>query len=48
MAEAAAYSGVSEIKLNAAIRAGHLGARKDLGRGQRIKRMDLEKYIRSL
>jgi|SRR6185503_2882038 len=48
MAEAAAYSGVSEIKLNAAIRAGHLGARKDLGRGQRIKRMDLEEYIRSL
>jgi excisionase family DNA binding protein len=46
--EASAYSGVSEIRLNAAIRAGHLGARKDLGRGQRIKRTDLEEYIRSL
>jgi hypothetical protein len=46
--EAIAYSGLSEIKLTEAIRAGNLKARKDLGRGQRIKRLDLENYIKSL
>jgi excisionase family DNA binding protein len=48
LAEAAAYSGLSEGKLNEAIRAGKLTARKDLGRGHRIKRSDIERYIESL
>ena len=48
LAEATVYSGLSEIKLNEAIRAGKLTARQDLGRGYRIKRADIEKYIKSL
>jgi len=48
LAEAAVYSGLSEQKLNEAIRAGELKARKDLGRGHRIKREDVESYIESL
>jgi excisionase family DNA binding protein len=46
--EAAAYSGLSEVKLNKAIRAGELSARKDLGKGHRIKRSDIERYVKSL
>jgi excisionase family DNA binding protein len=48
LAEAAVYSGLSEVKLNEAIRAGKLTARKDLGRGYRVKRSDIESYIKSL
>ena len=48
LAEAAAYSGLSEPKLNEAIRTGELKARKDLGRGYRIKRLDVETYVKSL
>jgi excisionase family DNA binding protein len=46
--EAAGYSGLSEAKLNDAIRAGKLSARKNLGKGYRIKRSDLESYVKSL
>jgi excisionase family DNA binding protein len=46
--EAAAYSGLSEVRLNEAIRSGKLASRRDLGRGHRIKRADLEEYIRSI
>jgi len=48
LGEATAYSGLSEVKLNEAIRAGKLDARKDLGKGYRIKRSDIERYITSL
>jgi excisionase family DNA binding protein len=48
MGEATAYSGLSEVKLNQAIRAGKLDARKDLGKGYRVKRSDIESYIKSL
>jgi excisionase family DNA binding protein len=48
LGEAAAYSGLSEVKLNEAVRAGKLNARKDLGKGYRIKRSDIERYINSL
>ena len=48
LTEAAVYSGLSEGKLIAVIQAGNLKARKDLGRGYRIKRSDLEAYIESL
>jgi len=48
LSEAAAFSGLSEAKLNQAIRAGELTARKDLGRGHRIKRSDIERYVKSL
>ena len=46
--EAKIYSGLSEVKLNEAIRAGKLDARKDLGKGYRIKRSDIERYVTSL
>jgi len=46
--EAVAYSGLSEGKLYEAIRAGELTTRKDLGRGHRIKRSDIERYVGSL
>jgi excisionase family DNA binding protein len=48
LGETAAYSGLSDVKLIEAIRAGKLEARKDLGKGYRIKRSDIEKYITSL
>ena len=48
LAEAAAYSGLSEARLTEAIRSDELKARKDLGRGYRIKRLDLEAYVKSL
>lgn len=46
--EAAAYSGLSEVKLNEAVRAGKLHARKNLGKGYRIKRSDIEAYVKSI
>jgi excisionase family DNA binding protein len=46
--EAAAYSGLSEVKLNQAVRSGKLKARKDLGKGYRIKRSDIEAFVKSL
>jgi excisionase family DNA binding protein len=46
--EAVAYSGLSKATLNEAIRAGELTTRKDLGRGHRIKRSEIERYVSSL
>jgi excisionase family DNA binding protein len=46
--EAAAYSGLSEAKLNQAVRTGKLKARKDLGKGYRIKRSDVEAFVKSI
>jgi excisionase family DNA binding protein len=46
--EAAAYSGLSEVKLNQAIRSGKLKARKDLGKGYRLKRSDVEAFVKSI
>ena len=46
--EAAAYSGLSEAKLNEAIRAGKLSARKNLGKGHRLKRSDVEAFVKSI
>lgn len=48
LAEAAAYSGLSEARLGEAIRAEKLKARKDLGKGYRIKRADIEAFISSI
>jgi len=46
--EAAAYSGLSEARLNQAVRTGKLKARKDLGKGYRIKRSDVEAFVKSI
>jgi excisionase family DNA binding protein len=46
--EACALAGVGPARLAAAIRAGELSARKGLGRGDRIKRADLEKWAEKL
>ena len=48
LSEAAAYSGLSEVKLNQAIRSGKLKARKDLGKGYRLKRSDVEAFVKSI
>jgi excisionase family DNA binding protein len=46
--EAAAYSGLSEVRLNQAVRTGKLKARRDLGKGYRIKRSDIEAFVKSI
>ncbi len=46
--EAAAYSGLSEVKLNQAVRTGRLTDRKDLGKGYRLKRSEVEALVKSI
>jgi excisionase family DNA binding protein len=48
LAEAACYSGLPQKTLTQAIQLGRLKARKDLAKGYRIKRSDIETYVESL